>query len=61
MANNYAHPEVLVDTEWAAKHLKDSKVRFVEVDVDVSAYESGHIPGAVGWHWKEELETPHPP
>ena len=58
MANNYAHPEVLVDTEWAAKHLKDPKVRFVEVDVDVAAYESAHIPGAIGWHWKEELETP---
>ena len=55
---NYAHPEVLVDTEWVAQHLKDPKVRFVEVDVDVAAYESGHIPGAVGWHWKEELETP---
>ena len=58
MANNYAHPEVLVDTKWAAEHLKDPKVRFVEVSVDFSAYESSHIPGAVGWHWKEELETP---
>jgi thiosulfate/3-mercaptopyruvate sulfurtransferase len=58
VANNYAHPEVLVDTEWAAQHLKDPKVRFVEVDVDIAAYESGHIPGAVGWHWKEQLETP---
>jgi len=57
VADNYAHPEVLVDTEWAGKHLKDPKVRFVEVDVDFSVYESGHIPGAVGWHWKEELET----
>jgi thiosulfate/3-mercaptopyruvate sulfurtransferase len=58
VANNYAHPEVLMDTEWAAQHLKDPKVRFVEVDVDVAAYQSGHIPGAVGWHWKDELETP---
>jgi thiosulfate/3-mercaptopyruvate sulfurtransferase len=58
VANNYAHPEVLVDTEWAAQHLKDPKVRFVEVDVDVASYASGHIPGAVGWHWKEQLETP---
>jgi thiosulfate/3-mercaptopyruvate sulfurtransferase len=58
VADDYAHPEVLVDTEWVAKHLNDPKVRFVEVDVDVSAYESGHIPGAVGWHWKNELETP---
>jgi thiosulfate/3-mercaptopyruvate sulfurtransferase len=58
MADNYAHPEVLVDTEWAAQHLNDPKVRFVEVNVDIAAYESGHIPGAVGWHWKEDLETP---
>jgi thiosulfate/3-mercaptopyruvate sulfurtransferase len=58
MANNYAHPEVLVDTDWAAQHIKDPNVRFVEVNVDVAAYESGHIPGAVGWHWKTDLETP---
>jgi thiosulfate/3-mercaptopyruvate sulfurtransferase len=58
VANNYAHPEVLVDTEWAAQHLKDPNVRFVEVNVDVGAYESGHIPGAIGWHWKHDLETP---
>ena len=58
MPNNYAHPEVLVDTNWAAEHLNDPKVRFVEVSVDVAAYESGHIPGAVGWHWREQLETP---
>jgi len=57
MANNYAHPEVLVDTDWAAQHLNDPNVRFVEVNVDVAAYENGHIPGAVGWHWKNDLET----
>ncbi len=57
MAKNYTHPEVLVDTEWVAQHLNDPKVRIVEVDVDVAAYDSGHIPGAVGWHWKSELET----
>jgi len=58
MGNNYAHPEVLVDTEWAAQHLNDPKVRLVEVNVDIAAYEGGHIPGAVGWHWKNDLETP---
>jgi len=56
--NNYAHPEVLVDADWAAQHLTDPNVRFVEVDVDFSVYEGGHIPGAVGWNWKEQLETP---
>jgi len=54
----YARPEVLVSTEWVAEHLEDPKVRVVEVDVDTAAYETGHIPGAVGWHWKRDLETP---
>jgi thiosulfate/3-mercaptopyruvate sulfurtransferase len=37
---------VLVDAEWARAHLSDPKVRFVEVDVDTTAYEQGHLPGA---------------
>ena len=44
--NEYAHPEVLVDTQWIEEHLKDEKVRIVEVDYDPTAnYELGHIPG----------------
>jgi thiosulfate/3-mercaptopyruvate sulfurtransferase len=53
----YAHPEVLVDTEWVAQHLNDPNARLLEVDVDTSAYETGHIPGAVGLNWKSDLET----
>ena len=56
--SQYAHPEVLVSTDWVAEHLNDPKVRLVEVDVDTAAYETGHIPGAVGWHWKNDLEAP---
>jgi thiosulfate/3-mercaptopyruvate sulfurtransferase len=52
----YKHPEVLVSTEWAAQHLNDPKIRFVEVDVDTSAYDQGHIPGAVGWNWQSQLQ-----
>jgi thiosulfate/3-mercaptopyruvate sulfurtransferase len=52
----YKHPEVLVSTEWAAQHLDDPKVRLVEVDVDTSAYDQGHIPGAVGWNWQTQLQ-----
>lgn len=52
----YAYP-VLVDTAWVAAHLNDPKVRIVEVDVDTSAYEQGHIPGAVGWNWKTQLQA----
>ncbi len=47
--------DVLVDAEWAKAHLNDPNVRFVEVDVDTTAYEQGHIPNAVGWNWTSQL------
>lgn len=53
--NPYAKPEALVSTEWAAAHVHDPNVRLVEVDVDVSAYASGHIRGAAGWNWQTQL------
>ena len=52
----YAHPEVLVDADWVEAHLHDPKVRLIEVDVDTSAYEQGHISGAVGFNWQKELQ-----
>jgi thiosulfate/3-mercaptopyruvate sulfurtransferase len=52
----YAHPEVLVSTQWVADHLNAPKVRLVEVDVDTSAYDQGHIAGAVGWNWQSQLQ-----
>ncbi|TMD61975.1 MAG: sulfurtransferase [Chloroflexi bacterium] len=55
----YAHPEVLVDSGWVATHLKDPKVRLVEVDVDTSAYDKNHIPGAIGLNWQKDLQQ-HP-
>jgi thiosulfate/3-mercaptopyruvate sulfurtransferase len=51
----YAHPEVLVDTNWVAEHSQDRNVRVVEVDVDTKAYDEGHIPGAVAWNWTTQL------
>ena len=54
--SEYKHPEVLVSTEWAAQHASDPKVRLVEVDVDTSAYDQGHIAGAVGWNWQTQLQ-----
>ncbi len=54
----YAHPEVLVDTEWVAQHAQDPNVRLVEVDVDTKSYEQGHIRGALAWNWSEELSDP---
>jgi thiosulfate/3-mercaptopyruvate sulfurtransferase len=53
----YAHPEVLVDTKWVADHLDDSKVKIVEVDVDTSAYDSGHVRGAIGLDWRKDLQA----
>ena len=52
----FAHPEVLVDTEWAAQHLEDKGVRLVEVDVGTSAYGTGQLPGAVGWDWQSDTQ-----
>jgi len=46
----------LVTTEWIAEHAKDSGLRLVEVDVDPTSYEKGHIEGAVGWNWKRDLQ-----
>ena len=54
--SEYANPEVLVTTEWVASHLNDPNLRLVEVDVDTSAYDQGHIPGAVGWNWQTQLQ-----
>jgi thiosulfate/3-mercaptopyruvate sulfurtransferase len=54
----YVHPEVLVDADWVADHLHDPTVRLIEVDVDTTAYEQGHIPGAVGFNWQKELQDP---
>ena len=52
---DYAHPEVLVTTDWVAQHLNDPKVRIVEVDVDNKAYDEGHVPGAISWPWNTQL------
>ena len=37
------------------QHAKDAGVRVVEVDVDTTAYDQGHVPGAAGWNWTTEL------
>jgi len=52
-----ANPAALVSTEWAIERLQDSAVRLVEVDVDTTAYEKGHLPGAVGWNWRNDLQA----
>jgi thiosulfate/3-mercaptopyruvate sulfurtransferase len=47
---------VLVTTAWAEENLDTEGVVFVEVDEDTTAYEGGHIPGAVRIDWKTELQ-----
>ena len=53
---SYKHPEVLVSTDWVAKNLNAAALRLVEVDVDTTSYDQGHIPGAVGWNWQTQLQ-----
>jgi thiosulfate/3-mercaptopyruvate sulfurtransferase len=51
-------PAALVSTSWAREHLDDPKVRFLEVDVDTDAYDTGHLPGATGINWQSQLTDP---
>jgi len=51
----YAKDDVLVSADWAKTRLDDPNVRFVEVDVDTTAFDQSHIPGAVGWNWTSQL------
>jgi len=54
----YAHPEVLVTTDWVAAHLNDPKIRIVESNEDQLLYPSGHIAGAVQVDWAADLNDP---
>ncbi|MGI8696295.1 MAG: rhodanese-like domain-containing protein, partial [Mycobacteriales bacterium] len=48
--------DVLVSADWAQEHAADPHVFFVEVDEDVSAYDKGHLAGAVKLDWKQDLQ-----
>lgn len=54
--SGYANPGALVDVSWVQAHAADPDVRLVEVDVDTTAYDSGHIPGSLGWNWQVDLQ-----
>jgi thiosulfate/3-mercaptopyruvate sulfurtransferase len=58
MAQRYAHPEYLVDTQWVAEHQDDPTIRIVESDEDYLLYDSGHIPGAIQLDWFTQLQDP---
>ena len=55
--SDYAHPGSLVNIEWVIDHGSDNNVRLIEVDVDTSSYDKGHIVGAVGWNWQTQLQA----
>jgi thiosulfate/3-mercaptopyruvate sulfurtransferase len=48
--------DVLVETDWVAEHLDDDSIRIVEVDENPALYAEGHIPGAIGFDWKADLQ-----
>ena len=50
--------DVLVDADWVEAHGSDPGVVLVEVDEDTSAYDKGHIRGAVKIDWKKDLQDP---
>ena len=57
-SRGYAHPEVLVSTDWVAERLGDPAVRIVECDEDPLVYPAGHLPGAVEVDWRRDLCHP---
>jgi len=58
MNKDYAHPELLVETDWVFEHLNDTGIRLVESNEDPLLYEMGHIPGSVKVDWFTTLQHP---
>jgi thiosulfate/3-mercaptopyruvate sulfurtransferase len=52
---DYAN-DVLVDTQWVEDHLEDPGIKIVEVDENPALYAEAHIPGAIGFDWKTDLQ-----
>src|ERR671914_369124 len=53
--SDYAR-DALVSTDWVANHLEDDSIRIVEVDENPKLYAEAHIPDAIGFDWKEDLQ-----
>ena len=57
--SDYAHPDVLVSTDWVATHLADTQnVRVIESNEDVLLYATGHLHNAVHVDWQTDLQDP---
>jgi thiosulfate/3-mercaptopyruvate sulfurtransferase len=50
--------EVLVDADWVQMHIGDPRIALVEVDEDTTAYDKGHIQGAIKLDWQTDLQDP---
>jgi thiosulfate/3-mercaptopyruvate sulfurtransferase len=48
--------DALVETDWLAEHLDDDSIRIAEVDENPALYAEAHIPGAIGFDWKQDLQ-----
>ena len=46
----------LVTAEWVQEHLEDDNIVLVEVDEDTTAYDKGHIKGAIKLDWTTDLQ-----
>jgi thiosulfate/3-mercaptopyruvate sulfurtransferase len=55
--SEYAN-DVLADPDWLQAHLNDESIRIVEVDEDPALYAAAHMPGAIGFDWKADLQDP---
>ena len=48
--------DVLVEPEWLEQHLGDDSIRIIEVDENPALYREAHIPGAIGFDWRQDLQ-----
>ena len=53
-----ARHDVLVSVDWAEENLNTPAIVFVEVDEDTTAYDRGHIKGAIKLDWRKDLQDP---
>jgi thiosulfate/3-mercaptopyruvate sulfurtransferase len=50
--------QVLVTADWAQAHLDDPHIVLIEVDEDTTAYDKGHLAGAIKLDWTTDLQDP---
>ena len=54
---DYSNRDVLVETDWLGDRLDDASLAIVEVAEDTTAYDKGHIPGAIAINWETDLQA----